>query len=251
MIDTVKTFYGHSLFIFSQSPLYDPLRTKGVYERREAHFILGLLAPGDVFLDVGANVGYYTVLAASRVGESGMVVAYEPDPKTFVLLETNVLASGFKNVQLREAAIMPKEGVVSLFLDQRLGGVDGRCYEIAGRPSTHVHAETLEAYGGMEHLRFIKMDVQGMEVELLPSLACLAKENKNFDLMIEYEPVVFPPASPLAGVFVEELVGMGFKPGILETPNPIRFFKTTDEVDDYLVNTKRRHANLICLRDGI
>ena len=65
----------------------------GRYEPQETQLLRQLLGPGDVFADVGANWGYYTLAAASFVGETGRVVAFEPEPRLFALLEANVAAN--------------------------------------------------------------------------------------------------------------------------------------------------------------
>ena len=56
------------------------IREEGVWEPYETSLVLAMLRPGDVFVDVGANIGYFTILAASAVGAQGMVFAFEPDP---------------------------------------------------------------------------------------------------------------------------------------------------------------------------
>ena len=62
----------------------------GLWEPRETALIRGQLGPGDTFIDVGANFGYYTVIASKLVGEPGQVTAFEPDPVSFRLLGRNV-----------------------------------------------------------------------------------------------------------------------------------------------------------------
>ena len=56
-----------------------------------------MLQRGDVFVDVGANIGYFSVLAACLVGEGGQVFAFEPDPDNFRLLRDNVALNGFSS----------------------------------------------------------------------------------------------------------------------------------------------------------
>jgi protein-L-isoaspartate O-methyltransferase len=60
---------------------------------------------GDVALDIGAQIGYYTLIFAKLVGEAGKVLAFEPDPDNFVLLEGNVKANGYHNVTLERTAV--------------------------------------------------------------------------------------------------------------------------------------------------
>src|SRR5262245_23763695 len=62
----------------------------GAIERPEIRFVMHVLRPGQTFVDVGANVGYYALLAARRVGEDGRVYAFEPDRENFESLVDNV-----------------------------------------------------------------------------------------------------------------------------------------------------------------
>ena len=70
------------------------IREHGVWEPYETSLVLRLLQPGDVFVDVGANIGYFSVLAASLVGDAGKVFAFEPDPDNFQLLCANAELNG-------------------------------------------------------------------------------------------------------------------------------------------------------------
>ena len=70
------------------------LREEGIWEPFETSLLLGLLRTGDVFVDVGANIGYFSVLAASCVGDTGKVFAFEPDPENFRLLVANTALNG-------------------------------------------------------------------------------------------------------------------------------------------------------------
>ena len=70
------------------------IREEGIWEPYETSLLLSMLRPGDVFVDVGANIGYFSVLAASVVGDDGAVFAFEPDPDNFRLLRRNVALNG-------------------------------------------------------------------------------------------------------------------------------------------------------------
>ena len=66
------------------------IREEGIWEPYETSLVLGALQPGDVFVDVGANIGYFPVIAAGRVGRAGRVLAFEPDPDNYRLLSENL-----------------------------------------------------------------------------------------------------------------------------------------------------------------
>src|SRR5918992_882109 len=66
----------------------------GVWEARETQFLRAVLRPGDTFVDVGAKIGYFSVLAAGRVGSAGYVIAFEPEPRNLELLHMNLARHG-------------------------------------------------------------------------------------------------------------------------------------------------------------
>ena len=76
----------------------------GCYEPQETLLVREILKPGMTFVDVGANWGYFTLLAAHLVGPQGTVVALEPDPRMFARLAANVSRNGYRNVTLHQFA---------------------------------------------------------------------------------------------------------------------------------------------------
>jgi len=86
-----------------------PGREKDVHDQ-----ILGLLRSGDVYVDVGSNVGYYAVLASAIVGATGRVIAIEPSPETAKVLEQNIQLNGAGNVTVVNAAAWKESGQVRI-----------------------------------------------------------------------------------------------------------------------------------------
>ena len=95
------------------------IREDGIWEPYETSLLLRLLQPGDVFVDVGANIGYFSVLAASLVGEQGAVFSFEPDPNNYRLLCANMALNAFDgNSVTVEAALSDLAGEGRLFLSE-------------------------------------------------------------------------------------------------------------------------------------
>ncbi|MCO6454185.1 MAG: FkbM family methyltransferase, partial [Pirellulaceae bacterium] len=86
----------------------------GLYDYDEMRFVLDYLRPGDRFLDIGANVGIYSLLAASAVGPEGAVDAFEPVPATLERLRENLRLSGVQNIQVHPLAVGATAGEVFL-----------------------------------------------------------------------------------------------------------------------------------------
>ncbi len=87
----------------------------GVYEIATTKFVTAALQPGDCFVDVGANVGYYSVLAGTRVGSAGKVHAFEPVPRLRCQLQRNIEMNGLHNVTAHESAVWSQEGEIAFY----------------------------------------------------------------------------------------------------------------------------------------
>ena len=83
---------------------------RGMMDPLETQLVQELVRSGDTVIDIGANVGYYTLLFSELVGETGRVIAFEPDPNNFALLERNVLGNGCRNVTLVPKAVAATTG---------------------------------------------------------------------------------------------------------------------------------------------
>ena len=129
------------------------------------------LPRGAVFFDVGAHIGYDSLKASEIVGESGRVVAFEPNPNTVAQLKSNVEASGARNVLIQPIACTDRETTLTLF-DSTLGGNSGstslsrenagpvtRPYTVRGRRIDDVVREL-----GLDRVDVLKADVEGAGV---------------------------------------------------------------------------------------
>lgn len=166
------------------------LLLKGFWEPQETHWALQNLREGDTFLDVGANIGYYTLIAAHAVGETGRVYAFEPDPVSFEILEHNVRLHELGNVVLEQKAAANEPGSIELFLAADNKG-DHRIYQAEeSRPSIAIEAVTLDGYFETRDRRvdFAKIDTQGAEVLILQGMAGLIAENEEIRMAVEFWP---------------------------------------------------------------
>lgn len=143
-------------------------------EEKHRHFMMSRVNPGDVILDVGAHVGYYTLLFAKRVGPGGRVLAFEPSSDTFARLEENIALNGFENVTAVNAAASEQAGVATLNLAG--GSNTGSTSMHAGEldwPSEQTRTIALESYlaeHAVGNVALIKIDVEGHELSVLRGL---------------------------------------------------------------------------------
>ena len=90
----------------------------GMFEMRELESFRNSLKPGMNVVDIGANIGLYTVIAAKKVGENGKVFAFEPERENNSLLRKNVEINSFKNVFVSDIALSDSAGERELYLSQ-------------------------------------------------------------------------------------------------------------------------------------
>lgn len=181
---------------------------------------LDQLQPGQVFYDIGANIGCYTLYAAQRVGPEGHVYAFEPHLPNAISLLRNVSANGFTDqISVITTPLWEKPALKPFYYAKLSAGTSGHQIEIAvdefGRPFTPVLTEwkcavPLNGLLWCDRLRppdFIKIDVDGAEPQILAGMsACLAGIccPKPLSLQVELCP------RNAAGI-VQHLLAAGYK----------------------------------------
>jgi FkbM family methyltransferase len=137
----------------------------GAFEPRETALVKGSLRPGMTFLDVGANFGYFTLLAASRVGPTGRVLAVEPSPYAAKRLAENVRANSLSAVQVFPMGLSSESGALDLYLPPASFHSPTMSASSGGEPvSVPVRRldDCLDEWG-VERVDLMKMDVEGHE----------------------------------------------------------------------------------------
>lgn len=141
----------------------------GTTEPAMQHAIAGRLAPGDVFWDVGAHVGFFSVIGARKVGPTGATYAFEPLPANVAALRHNAALNAFPNLEVFDAALSDRAGETSL---QLVGNSTGPKLLDAGadeRSAGTIHVRTyaiddLVAEGRTRPPTLLKIDVEGAEL---------------------------------------------------------------------------------------
>jgi FkbM family methyltransferase len=160
---------------FSPGPSVAPFGG-GSLERPVQDALAGLLRPGSVFFDVGANVGFLTLIGAKLVGARGVVYAFEPVPANIAALRRNVRLNGFANVNLIEKAVSRAPGREKLILAVDSGGA---ALAVADRPPDEAGAMDVEVTsidaliqdGRVRPPAVVKVDVEGAETQVLQGMA--------------------------------------------------------------------------------
>ncbi len=157
----------------------------GKYERYETAIMLTQLNINSVVVDVGANIGYYTLLMAKKCKK---VYAIEPDKKCFEILKKNVEENNLKNVVLINKAASNKKENRFLIKDEENQG-NSRISEMRNEKiDTRIMTETLDnMLINEQYISLIKVDTQGFEPEVIKGAKKIIKRDKP-TLFLEYTP---------------------------------------------------------------
>lgn len=169
-----NTYFGAEILCDPNDLIQRSILNFGVWEPNISYWIGRILRPGDVCIDVGANIGYDTLLASSVVGAAGKVVSIEAAPRIFSLLEHNVRVNRATNVRLVNAAVSDRKQTLTLYS----GGVRnlGATTTLASRGfpiETTVEAWALAQLLSPEEIagaKLIKIDIEGGELPVLKGL---------------------------------------------------------------------------------
>ncbi len=160
------------------------IRASGRYEPHVTAELHRSLAAGTVFVDVGANIGYFSLLAASITGPHGRVIAFEPNSENCDLIRLSAEANGFRNITVYQKAVADRERTFSLAVE----GSNGSVSERQAPGDILVSAISLdEALADEQRVDVIKMDIEGCEGLALRGMAAVLARHRPV-LLTEYNP---------------------------------------------------------------
>jgi FkbM family methyltransferase len=159
---------GYYLYNTNDTYVGRAIEKYGEYGGPEARFLEKLCAADDIVIEAGANIGAHTVVIARRVGPTGHVLAFEPQRLAFQMLCANVALNSFTHVDCYWAALGEKRGSIAVpELDPaqhlNFGGVSLR----NAQPGRSVPCVTLDDFVALPRLKLVKIDVEGMEGDVL------------------------------------------------------------------------------------
>lgn len=246
---------GHKVFIDKwDATLSQELLLSGKWEEYETELFKKHIMPGDIVVDIGAHIGYYTLIAAKLVGNTGKVYAFEPDTKNFQLLKKNVMQNGYRNVVLVNEAVTDKNGTARLFLNSENTG-DHRIFDTGGaRKSLVIRTTTLDNFfaGKEKKVDFIKMDIQGSEANAFQGGTHIINDSKQIKIITEFQPAYINMSGRSAGEYLRLLRKSKFT--IYEIKGKEKTMRLIHEdkglLDSYPASdaSETNFTNLFCIR---
>jgi FkbM family methyltransferase len=166
-----RTYFGSTMLCDPFDAVQHYILHFGVWEPNVSAVIEKLLSPGDICVDIGANVGYDTLLASHVVGPHGSVVAIEASPRICDLLSRNIGENDARNIRLVQKAVSDRPGMLNLYA----GPPNNRGLTSTVASATSEIEATVEALpldqiltaNERSRLRLVKMDIEGGEVPVM------------------------------------------------------------------------------------
>lgn len=200
-----RLWSGHGMFVTGGDMIVTPhLIRIGVNEPHNSRVLCSLIGPGSVVVDVGANVGYFTILAAWRAWPDGKVWAFEPNPSSYRLLADNITANGFPAiVERRQLALSDRSGAAALQVfpgyeaTATIRDVPDAFMELTrretGRESHQLEVATIrldEAMADVPEVHVMKIDAEGHEPAVLRGAMALVRRSPRLAIVMEFVPAI-------------------------------------------------------------
>jgi FkbM family methyltransferase len=218
------------------------------YEPYESSLVREYLKPGMIVYNIGANLGYYTLLASECVGDSGKVYAFEPAPDNFELLERMVSENMLGNVELFPIAVGAAKSIATLSLSKTNSG-DHQLQTVVSRDHVVVDVTSIDSFISEGHAppNAIIMDVQGAEFDVLRGASTLLAVQQPLFLFTEFWPQGLDGRHPDgAKGMLDMLNNEGFHISIIDEKH--RTLIKTSQAELLRAFSGHAEANLLCVR---
>tara|TARA_B100001971_G_scaffold214029_1_gene249370 strand:- start:912 stop:1661 length:750 start_codon:yes stop_codon:yes gene_type:complete len=201
----------------------------------ESKFVVDKIKSGWTVLDIGANIGFYTIQFSNQVGLNGKVIAVEPAADNLYLLKKNIKVNHLKNVSIIEKAISSKSQNSRLYFAHGHQG-DHRIYNTnETREYTPIETITIDDLIKDEtRLDLIKMDIQGAEHLAILGIKQTVKKYRNIKIISEFSPKLISDAGGNPYDFLDYFIKEGFH---------IKYF---DEKNKMIIKTTKKDLIKLC-----
>jgi FkbM family methyltransferase len=207
-----RTIYNHKMYVDTRDISLAPhILLDGYWEMWITKIFISLIQPGMTVVDIGANIGYYSLIAGSHVGDKGKVISFEANPKVFRLLAKSMEVNGFySRSELVNKGVMDKAGELTFNSLRDHHGGSGFFVSESGAEQFRDQIEKInvpclsldEFFRGRDiRVDVMKIDAEGAENHIIAGAIELLKRNPEIKILMEYTPANQPA--------VENLLGLG------------------------------------------
>lgn len=227
----------------------DYLSENKVWDDYQTTIIKNILKQGDIAIDIGAHIGYYTLLFAKLVGPSGKVYSFEPEIHNFKLLKQNIEANKFDNIHVYKKAVASKKSYRTLYIHRTNTGDNRLFYSPGFSKKVSVETVSLDHFLGskLKAVNFMKVDIQGFEFRALQGMKDLITKNPSLNMVVEYCPKGISQSGSKPHEFIRLVRSMKFFIYLIhEGIEKLEY--ATDEKLLTLETDPEFTINLLCLR---
>lgn len=255
-----ETFFGKKIFLDSRDISLTPnIIYDGHWEKHIARFLEVTLKPGQTFLDVGANCGFFSLLAGHRVRKEGLVLAIEPQERLASLLRRSFAVNGYQNhcsvikcaagdaprktEIAREQYFTGGASLAGLHEERADWIMEGEAVDI--RTLDEILASESERLGKRVVPDVMKMDIEGYEIKALRGMRSLLQGNDRLTIVMEFVPQRYFNIDDDPREFLSEMAGYGFEIGILTRNRPL---EKADDKEMGNILKSNKHVELVFYR---
>lgn len=230
-----RTIFGHKMFLDTRDISITPhILLDGYWEMNVTNIITDIIKEGMNIVEVGTNIGYYSIVSASKIGKTGKIYAFEANPYIFEILHRNIDMNGFLDrTELINKVVMNRSGKVSFsMLKKHHGGssivkFSDRHLE---KKREHVDINDIDAISLDEYFKnknikidVIKIDAEGSEPYIFDGMKKLINDNPNIIIICEFNQYIISEAKTDPKKFLEKIEQYGF---------PLRFIDDKSDIVD-------------------
>lgn len=217
------TAFGHKIFLDTRDMTLAPhVIVDGLWESWITDRVIASLQEGMRAIEVGSNLGWYTLLIAQHIGEQGKLIAFEANKQLAQLTLDSVCINGFfSRVELHNLAVSDSTGKVDFFIRERhlgnssLGEVSQTHLDdfYDGQKRVTVSSVSLDQFltGDDRKIDFMKIDAEGAEAKVFAGMENLLRENQDITIVMEYSPLQLKNLGTNPKEMMVFLYGLGFQ----------------------------------------
>lgn len=226
------------------------LSTNGIYEPLITELIKSNAKKGNIVCDIGAHIGYYSLLMSCLVGKKGMVYAFEPESDNYDVLIANTKLNPIKNIVAEKKAVSNFSGTAVLYKSEDNSGDHRLCYGQNDRMAENVDVVELDVFfEGKEKPNFIKIDTQGTEFHIFISLLRFIKDVKSPKIICEFSPYLLSDAGIQGIEFLNLLLDNQFNVFHIDDINNKVYPADIQYLLDKFPADRDVGTNLFCIRN--
>ena len=227
-----------------------------IYNKFETEIVKNQIKESDIVIDIGAHIGYFSLIFAKLVGNNGKVFSFEPEPENYKILKKNIEINNYQNVILEQKGVSDINNSVKLYSGSTSSG-SSRIYKPEQNLSkfnkntidiqTIILDEYFSKLGLTNKINFIKMDIEGAEILALKGMQKILRESENLKIFTEFNREFLEDAGTNPNELFELLENEGFS--IYYVDNIKNKIIPVDK--NLLFNTKIhkiKTINLLCIK---